>query len=42
MQQRNIEEATEHRVIDRTQLILDILRSMRGAAKDNCRWSWRS
>ena len=24
MQQRNIEEATEHRVIDRTQLILDI------------------
>ena len=39
MQQRNIEKATERRVVDRTQLILDILRNTRGAGKGNFRWN---
>jgi GTPase len=41
-QLRNLEGKLPCRVIDRTQLILDILRGMRGPGRASCRWSWLS
>ena len=41
-QLRNLEAKLPCRVIDRTQLILDIFASMRGHERVSCRWSWRS
>jgi len=41
-QLRNLEKGTECRVIDRTQLILDIFARMRAAAKGSCKWSSRN
>jgi len=41
-QQRNIEAVVHTRVIDRTQLILDILRGTRARGKVSCRWNWRN
>jgi GTP-binding protein HflX len=38
VQQRNIEEHTERRVIDRTQLILDIF-ARHASAKANGKWN---
>ena len=39
-QQRNLEKMLNARVIDRTALILDILRSMPGLVKGGCRLNW--
>ncbi|MDZ4346007.1 MAG: hypothetical protein U1E51_26635 [Candidatus Binatia bacterium] len=39
-QQRNLETAFKIRVIDRSQLILDIFARRRAATKVNCRSSW--
>ena len=41
-QQRNLEKAADCKVIDRTQLILDIFASRPALVKAVCRWSWRS
>lgn len=41
-QQRNIEDITDVRVVDRTQLILDIFAARKVAARANCRSSWLS
>jgi len=39
MQQRNIEESTERRVIDRTQLILDIFAAACAEPEGQLQWN---
>ena len=41
-QLRNLERELDLRVIDRTQLILDIFAGRARAGKDSCKWSWPS
>jgi GTP-binding protein HflX len=39
-QQRNLESAFKIRVIDRSQLILDIFSQRAAAMRENFKWSW--
>ncbi len=41
-QQRNLEKALDAKVIDRTQLILDIFARRARTREGRCRWNWRS